>query len=106
MGKVNCNAEKCLFNRDNKCCKKHLTICGLYATNKIGTFCNSFKNKNVYSDKIILEDVDIIKCDSNYCSHNKEGFCVFKNINIEGKKASFKSYTECHSFKLKDNYND
>ena len=110
MTNVNCKAELCGFNKDEKCMKKHINVEGLFAKSKIGTFCQSFKNpqtSNIMKSEMaseILDDNEYgtkVKCSANYCVYNKDDECTAKTIKVGIEGAHYRSETECDTFKSK-----
>ena len=109
MTNVNCNVKMCGYNENSKCAKKHINVEGLFAKSKIGTFCQSFKNPH-NSDVLISEMAKEMSaeptslkvlCSANYCIHNENNECVAKDISIGNANASYRSETECDSFKAR-----
>lgn len=109
MTNVDCNAKLCGYNENCKCAKKHIDIEGLFAKSKIGTFCQSFKNPH-NSDNLMTEmakemnaepsSVKVL-CSANYCVYNANNECTAKHITIGNENASYRSETECDSFRTR-----
>lgn len=109
MTNINCNAKKCGYNENSKCAKRNIDVEGLFAKSKIGTFCQSFKNPH-NSDILVSEMAKEmsaepasvkVKCTANYCIYNEENACVAREITVGVDNASYRSETECESFKVR-----
>ena len=109
MTNVNCNVKMCGYNENSKCAKKHINVEGLFAKSKIGTFCQSFKNPH-NSDILVSEiakemsaEPSTVKvmCSANYCIHNENNECFAKDITVGNENASYRSETECDSFRTR-----
>lgn len=106
MTKVECNARSCGYNDCNLCKKRDIDIEGLFARNKIGTFCESFKNpkatnllKYEFAKEMNLDSRVNVSCSANNCIYNKMGNCSKDTILIGKTNAVYRSETECDSFK-------
>lgn len=108
MTKVICNALKCGYNDCNKCKKNFIEIEGLFAKDKIATFCYSFNNP--YSSKLLqyefakeMNSVGLVKvkCSANNCIYNNSLECIKDEIKIGRFNSLYRSETECDSFKIK-----
>lgn len=96
--KINCIANKCVFNENNICIKKQIEVEGLYARYRKGTFCISFTKEQKEN---IEPKTSRVICNANNCKYNKNGFCFCEELNIFGDNANYRSETECHSFEVK-----
>lgn len=109
MTNVNCNVKMCGYNENCQCAKRNINVEGLFAKSKIGTFCQSFKNPH-NSDTLVSEmakemsaepsPVKVL-CSANYCMYNENNTCAAKTITIGNENASYRSETECDSFKAR-----
>lgn len=102
--KINCVNKKCVFNVKGTCKKDTVTIVGMFARNKIGTFCASFMNKdNPGCNRLDYEiENPTVKCDAYTCKHCKKGYCSKELLQITGyDTAAYRSETECNSFEYK-----
>ena len=107
MTRVQCNATACGYNENQKCCKKHIDVEGLFAKSKIGTFCQSLKNPH-NSETLMSEmakemypenETTRVECSANYCAYNENSLCIAKDITIGNENAKYRSETQCDSFK-------
>ena len=77
---IKCSPKKCAFCNQGVCVNRNIKIEGLFARSKKGTFCLSFKNEddlNSIIPSISSNDNKLIRCDANYCKHNKRKRCIF-----------------------------
>ena len=102
MTKLSCSAEKCMFNKDNYCCKSDIVVEGKGACNCGETCCGSFHEQGNNSGSNVAEHENPqveIKCEATNCVHNENEQCKAGNIGIVGKHASYSEQTECGTFK-------
>lgn len=107
MSIVECKALSCGYNDCSACKKRSIDVEGLFAKNKIGTFCESFKNpvstnllKYEFAKEMTVEGEVLVSCSANNCKYNKAGECKKQNIMIGKTGAMYRSETECDSFKI------
>ena len=98
--KVKCSATKCIFNNNQECFNKNITIQGLFSNCKLGTFCESYIRKEESTDKL-EKRLSRVSCNANLCKHLKNGYCICKELTIWGDNANYRSETQCNSFELK-----
>ena len=92
MPHLNCNAEKCRHNHENRCTRNTITVGDCYKNGTRQVECKNFKEgknvmdnefaKDILSNTITLDYVNI-DCTSMDCIYNKNNECVVSKIEIK-----------------------
>lgn len=99
---LDCSVNKCVYNKEDYCCRGNITVGGEEANKSESTCCSSFqeqregsfsnRNQN-YSPKIN------VACDAKNCVFNESKKCSADHIGISGSSAHAVEETECSSFR-------
>ncbi len=104
MTKLECGVKNCFYNKNLKCCREGIQVCGADATITDATYCGDFREK---LDSVTAKEEHCIdgpekilnvKCDAVKCIFNDNCKCRAEHITIEGNGAKHQSQTECGSF--------
>ena len=101
MADLCCNANTCMYNKDELCCKGDIMVGGKHACEKEETCCDSFaeKRSDSYSSAMDHPSQTIsIDCEAAKCKYNTDYKCYADHVDIRGAGAAGSKETACGTF--------
>lgn len=103
MGRINCGARSCSYNKNSACYIGTINVGGKTAENSNNTCCGSYLNEMTYSNLAdytsMRGETENINCCVGTCQHNDGGTCSLKEVEIGGSKNTiYYTETNCQSF--------
>ncbi len=114
MSNLKCEAENCLYNRNELCSAEAIevqgghtmggrfTFCGTFSSKSLGNYVSSVGNMN-YSgalQEVISDNVmdPKVLCNAVNCVYNSEKVCEADFVQIQNPVSSTAEQTECQTF--------
>lgn len=102
MADLSCKAQKCTYNRQERCSKEDIMVQGKHAMDREDTCCESFREEKGQSccgsDQKKADPMTDIDCQAETCRYNDHKHCIAPHVDIQGKNATESSETACGSF--------
>ena len=99
MTNIECRANDCKYNDNNKCCCQEINV----KTSNGCVICNNFEigAKSFDTEFGVFGKINNskISCEAGSCVNNTNNCCNKETILVSGKKARNKNQTGCQSFK-------